>query len=150
MKIVEARPDDAAELSSIARSAKAHWGYPESWLKRWSDVLTITPGYISANPTFCAISDGRIVGFCGLILRGGEAQLDHLWVLPSALGMGAGRHLFEFAEKFARNSHADILKVESDPHAEEFYIHMGATRYGQVSAGIDGHERFLPLLEKAL
>jgi GNAT superfamily N-acetyltransferase len=150
MKIVKALPEDAGELSSIARSAKAHLGYPESWLKRWNELLTITPEYISLNPTFCAVSGGHIVGFCALILRGGEAQLDHLWVLPSAFGMGAGRILFEWAEKFARDSRAAILRVESDPHAEEFYIHMGATRCGQVSAEIDGHERFLPLLEKAL
>jgi hypothetical protein len=82
MKIVKARPEDAAELSSIARLAKGHWGYPESWLDRWSDVLTLAPGYISANPAYCVVSDGQIVGFCALILRESEAQLDHLWVLP--------------------------------------------------------------------
>jgi GNAT superfamily N-acetyltransferase len=150
MTIVEARPEDAAELSSLARAAKGHWGYPESWLNRWSDGLTVTPGYIGANPTFCAVSDGRIIGFGALILRDGEARLDHLWVLPSSLGMGAGRVLFEFAENLARTSHATVLRVQSDPHAEEFYVHMGATRYGQVSAEMDGQARFLPLLEKAL
>jgi GNAT superfamily N-acetyltransferase len=150
VKIVEARPENAAELSLIARSAKGHWGYPESWLNRWSDALTVTPGYINAYPTFCAVLDGGIVGFCALILRGGEAYLDHLWVLPSVLGKGVGRSLFEFAENVARDSKATIIRVESDPHAEEFYIHMGATRYGQVSAEMDGHERFLPLLEKPL
>jgi GNAT superfamily N-acetyltransferase len=150
MKIVEARPENAAELSLLARSAKGHWGYPECWLDQWSDVLTITPGYIIANPTFCAVSDGDIVGFCALILRDGEAYLDHLWVSPSASGMGVGRSLFKFAENVARKSSATILRVESDPHAEEFYVHMGATRYGQVSAKMDGHERFLPLLEKPL
>jgi GNAT superfamily N-acetyltransferase len=150
MKIVAACPEDAAELSSIAHSAKGHWGYPESWINHWRDVLTITPGYIGANPTYCAISDERIIGFCALVLRDGEAYLDHLWVLPSAIGRGAGRILFEFAENFARTSGATIIRVESDPHAEEFYVHMGATKYGQVSANMDGHERFLPLLEKAL
>src|ERR1700677_3269822 len=116
MKVIKARPEYATELSSIARAAKGHWGYPESWLNRWSDVLTITPGYISSNPTICAIADGHIVGFCALILRHDEAQLDHLWVLPSAFGIGAGRALFEFAENVARTSHASILRVESDPH----------------------------------
>jgi GNAT superfamily N-acetyltransferase len=66
------------------------------------------------------------------------------------MGKGAGRQLFEFAEALARAAGAGRIAVESDPHAEDFYVHMGAKRYGQVPAPIDGRERFLPLLEKAL
>jgi hypothetical protein len=34
---------DAERLSQIARTAKAHWGYPEAWLAAWAPVLSITP-----------------------------------------------------------------------------------------------------------
>jgi GNAT superfamily N-acetyltransferase len=150
MEIVKALPEDATELSSVARAAKRHWGYPESWLRLWDDALTLTPDYIRANPTFCLRSGGRIVGFFALVLREGEVFLDHLWVLPSETGKGAGRRLFESAEEVARSAGAATLKVESDPHSEGFYVHMGATRYGLVSAPMEGNERSLPLLEKAL
>jgi GNAT superfamily N-acetyltransferase len=150
MKIVRAREEDSEGLSSVAHEAKAHWGYPESWLLRWADALTITPAYIRANLTYKLVSDEGIIGFCSLVLRGSEARLDHLWILPSQMGKGGGRLLFGFAEKVARTSGAGSLTVECDPHAEAFYVHMGAIRYGEVSATMDGTERFLPLLEKAL
>jgi hypothetical protein len=66
------------------------------------------------------------------------------------MGRGAGRALFGYAEDLARLAGAASIKVESDPHAEEFYVRMGAVRYGQVSATMDGHERFLPLMEKPI
>jgi GNAT superfamily N-acetyltransferase len=150
VKIVRALPEDAGELSSIAHAAKAHWGYPGTWLRRWGDVLTLTPSYLNAHPTFAIASEGRIIGFFALVMREKEAFLDHLWVLPSEKGKGAGRLLFEAAENLANTSGATSLKVESDPHAEGFYLRMGAVRHGQVPASMDGTERFLPLLEKAL
>lgn len=150
MKIVRAHSEDAPELSSVARMAKGHWGYPESWLCRWSAQLTLTPDYVSSNPTYGAVREGRIVGFVALILRNKEAYLDHLWVLPSEMGRGTGRLLFEFVENLARGLGGVCLKMESDPHAEGFYARMGAIRYGQVPAAMDGRDRSLPLMEKAL
>jgi GNAT superfamily N-acetyltransferase len=150
MKIVRALPEDAAALSSIARSAKGHWGYPEGWLRQWEDVLTLTSASIAANPTYALVSEEGILGFFALKLRGAEAQLDHLWVRPCAIGRGLGRRLFEFAEDVAGAAGAKALRVESDPHAEKFYIRMGATRCGVVPAAMDGVVRHLVLLEKVL
>jgi GNAT superfamily N-acetyltransferase len=150
MNIERANPEDAGRLTAIAFAAKGHWGYPASWLRRWEKVLTITPEYVRANPTYIAAVDGRIVGFCALVLRDGEARLDHLWVLPAEMGKGTGRALFGFAESLARSAGAACIRVESDPHAEEFYVRMGAARCGRVPADMDGTERFLPLLEKNL
>jgi GNAT superfamily N-acetyltransferase len=150
MKTARALPQDAGELTAIAHAAKRHWGYPEDWISRWEGVLTLTPEYIAANPTHVALEDGRIVGFCSVVLHGNEARLEHLWVLPPAVNKGIGRSLFELAEGLAREAGADRLTVESDPNAEEFYVRMGAARYGRVPAAMDDVERFLPLLEKSL
>jgi GNAT superfamily N-acetyltransferase len=150
MKIVRALPEDAAKLSSIARAAKGHWGYPESWLRQWDGVLTLSPASVAEHPTHALVADDGILGFFALLLRGAEAQLDHLWVRPSAMGRGLGRRLFEFAEEAALSAGARTLKVESDPHAEGFYLRMGARRCGEVPAAMDGVERRLVLLEKAL
>jgi GNAT superfamily N-acetyltransferase len=150
MKIVQARPEDADALTEIAHAAKRHWGYPESWILHWQQALTITPDYIAAHPTFTAVADAQLLGFCALRLHQDEALLDHLWVRPSAMGGGIGRTLFARAEAAARHAGVRQLKIVGDPHAEGFYRRMGATVCGREPAAMDGVERYLPLLEKAL
>ncbi len=150
MKMARALPADAGELTAIAHAAKRHWGYPESWIHSWESSLTLTPEFVGAHPTHVARSGGRIVGFCSVVVRGREARLEHLWVLPPEMKKGTGRALFELAEGLARKAGAACLRIESDPNAEEFYVRMGAARYGRVPATMDGNERFLPLLEKSL
>lgn len=134
----------------MAFAAKSHWGYPQTWMRRWEEALTVTPEYVSANPTYAAVADQEIVGFCALRVRSDEALLDHLWVLPAAMRKGVGRALFTHAEKTAREFGAASLKIVGDPHAEGFYRRMGALLYGREDAAIDGQARFLPLLKKAL
>jgi len=150
MRIVRSRSEDAAALTRIAFAAKRRWGYPESWVQRWKDVLTVTPEYVRENPTYCAIRGGEIVGFCALRLNGAEASVDHLWVLPAETGKGVGTALFRRCEGRARQAGASRLKVESDPNAEGFYLAMGAVPVGRQPASMDGAARYLPLLEKSL
>ncbi|MCF7688418.1 MAG: GNAT family N-acetyltransferase [Cephaloticoccus sp.] len=150
MNVLRAKPTDAETLSRIARSAKAHWGYPESWLQQWQVELTITPEAIKAHPTFIATDAGRIIGVCMLKLAESTASIEHMWVLPDAMGRGVGRALFVQAEIEARSSGAVNLCIISDPHAEEFYIRMGAKIVGHLPARMDQTERFLTLLEKPL
>jgi GNAT superfamily N-acetyltransferase len=150
MRIIRARPEDADTLTTIALAAKRHWGYPEHWIERWREVLTVTPADVNAHPTFAAVVDERIVGFCAVHLRLDAAVLEHLWVLPEAMGQGVGRTLFAHAETIAREHGATCLKIVGDPHAGKFYERMGASVYGQEPADMDGTPRFLPLLEKAL
>jgi GNAT superfamily N-acetyltransferase len=137
-------------LSAIAHAAKAVWGYPESWLRRWSEVLTVTPEYVRSVPTHGLVEDCRIVGYFSLALRDAAIHLEQMGVLPDAMGRGGGRPLFEFAAELARASGAKKLRVKNDPHWEGFYVHMGVTLRGQVASPMDGVDRFLPLLEMPL
>ena len=150
MKIASASAEEAGALTEIAFAAKRHWQYPETWILRWQEVLTITPEYISQNSTFVAVIDGERVGFCAVQIESGGALLDHLWVLPSFMGKGVGRALFQHAEEVARERGALRMRIVGDPHAEQFYSRMGATLYGRELAKMDGEERYLPLLEKTL
>lgn len=150
MRIERSKPGDAQALTAVAFGAKRSWGYPESWIEAWRPVLTLTPEYIRANPTYCAVEAGGIVGFFALRLGGAEATLDHLWVAPAAEGRGVGRSLFRHCEETARQAGARLLRIESDPHAEGFYHAMGAVTVGRGPAAMDGGERFLPLLERRL
>jgi GNAT superfamily N-acetyltransferase len=150
MKIVRARSEDAAALTNIAFAAKSHWGYPPSWIRHWQELLTITPEYVVTHPTFVALVDEKMAGFCALQIESREALLDHLWVMPSFMKRGIGRALFEHAEQAARAHAAVRMKIVGDPHAEDFYSRMGATTYGREPANMEGQERFLPLLVKPL
>lgn len=145
-EIVRAHPSAAPILSAIVHAAKAHWGYPAHWLEHWRDQLTITPEFIAAHETFMAEVDGEIVGFHALVETPESWRLEHLWVLPKAIGRGFGRSLFSDAAARARKRGALRLTIEADPHAEPFYKHMGAVRTGVIRSVLDGRVRELPLL----
>lgn len=84
MQIRRARPEDADVLTEIAHAAKRHWGYPESWIAVWRDLLTMRPEFIDANISYCAIEDGCPVGFYVLTTEADGTHLDHPWILPEA------------------------------------------------------------------
>lgn len=148
--IRRARPGEAAALTAIAHAAKRHWGYPEAWIARWRDALTATPAYIRGHPVFVAAEDDIPRGFHALSMRETDAVLDHLWVAPERMGRGLGRALFRHAMETARAQGATRLEIDSDRHAEAFYLRMGARRIGEVPADVDGVRRVLPRLEVVL
>ena len=108
--------------------------------------MTIAPEFIAAHETFMAELDGEIVGFHALVETPESWRLEHLWVLPKAIGRGLGRSLFSDAAARAIEHGALCLTIEADPHAEPFYKHMGAVRTGVITSEIDGRARELPLL----
>jgi ribosomal protein S18 acetylase RimI-like enzyme len=150
MQIVRARPEDADVLTETAHAAKRHWGYPERWIESWRDILTMRPEFIAANVSYCAIEDDRVVGFYLLTGENDGMHLDHLWILPAAMGRGVGRALFEHAVEQGRASGFASIKIEADPNAEGFYRRMGAKRVGSQQTEIEGKPRELPLLEYTL
>jgi GNAT superfamily N-acetyltransferase len=145
MQIVRAKPENADALTEIAFAAKRHWGYPERWIQNWSDSLTVTPELVLRNPTFSARENGRALGFYSLT-TGPRPDLNHLWVVPSAMGRGVGRALFEHAVEQAKELGFATFEIEADPNAEPFYLHMGAKRIGTKATEIEGQRRELPLL----
>ena len=76
--------------------------------------------------------------------------MEHLWVRSMEQGRGVGRMLFRHGEMIAKRDGAAILRIESDPNAEGFYLAMGATAVGRTPAPVEGVERYLPLMEKSL
>ncbi|HEV3455519.1 MAG TPA: GNAT family N-acetyltransferase [Thermoanaerobaculia bacterium] len=149
MEIVRAAPELAESLTRIALAAKRYWQYPERWIQIWTPILTFTPEYVAANPTYVAVADGSPAGFYALVLSpdGSRAQLDHLWLSPEWIGRGLGRTLFEHAAATARELGAAAIDIEAEPNAEPFYRHMGARRTGERTGRIEDQPRVLPLME---
>jgi GNAT superfamily N-acetyltransferase len=144
MLISPARPEEAALLTDIAFAAKRHWGYPESWIQRWTDDLTLSSTDIRQHVVACARRETGVCGFYSLKFSESGAELDDLWVLPSVMGQGIGQRLYVHAKTTARDRGASCMFWGSDPHAAGFYDRMGATCHGKQDATMDGTQRFLP------
>ena len=142
-----AQPLEAARLTEIAHAAKAHWGYPASWIAAWEGDLTITPSVVDTAQVFLVERRREVVGFYVLAAEGETCSLEHLWVDPPAIGTGVGRVLIDHAKKVARARGAIRLEAVSDPNAEGFYLHMGATRVGEERGEVEGNPRILPVME---
>lgn len=146
MKLRKAVPEEADTLSDIALQSKRHWGYPENWIERWKDDLTITPEFITAHEVYVATDGDDILGFCALVLKEGKAELEHMWVKPEHIGTGVGRALFMHAMERATALSANRLDISADPNAAGFYERLGATRIGDVQSEIEEQPRVLPRL----
>jgi len=146
MQIVRAKPQDAEALTEIAHAAKRHWGYPEKWIESWRDILTMRPEFIAANVAWSAVENDRAVGFYLLTAENDGMHLDHLWIVPQAMGRGIGRALFAHAVEQARGLGYRTLRIEADPNAKGFYARMGARHVGATVTEIEGQRRELPLL----
>jgi GNAT superfamily N-acetyltransferase len=144
-----AAPDDAARLTDLALRSKAVWGYEVAFMDACRAELTISRESIRHRPTLLAEDRGRLLGFYQLRLFGPSAEVAHLFIAPEAIGSGLGRRLWRHLERTARAAGAHRLEVDSDPHAEGFYLAMGMVRRGAAPSGsIAG--RMLPHLAKEL
>jgi ribosomal protein S18 acetylase RimI-like enzyme len=144
IEIRRATSNDASRATEIARTAKAHWGYPSEWLAAWEDDLTIVDADIGRHATFVASLDGEIVGVCQLQRSDQHVFLEHVWVDPRAHRMGVGRALVAQAQRES----SGVMAIVADPNAEPFYLRLGARRVGEVAAPMPGApDRTLPLLE---
>lgn len=150
VEVRRALPGDAGALTRIAFAAKRYWGYPERWIKYWSESLTVTPDFVRDNGVYAAVRDGETFGFYALTGTGRGLELEHLWVSPDRIGSGAGRLLFEHAMRKASSRGAKSLRIEADPNAEGFYSRMGARRVGENVYEVEGQRRVLPLMVMGL
>jgi GNAT superfamily N-acetyltransferase len=142
---------DASRLSQIAFTAKQSWGYPNEWMEIWRPELTIGPDLIRREQVTIASEQQQIVGFFTFVQRRGMIWLDHFWVRPGSMGRGFGRAMFGEMKNQARRAGWTVLQIESDPHAESFYLKMGAVRIGtDERVFLDQTKRSLPVLAVSL
>jgi GNAT superfamily N-acetyltransferase len=142
----DALASEAPALSDLAMRSKAHWGYDDPFLVACREELTVTSGMIEAGEVRVAERDGTPQGLHRLSVSDTEACVELLYVDPAAIGSGVGRRLWDDLVGRAISAGARRLLIEADPHAEGFYVRIGAVRTGSCPSGsIPG--RMLPLLE---
>lgn len=129
-----ARADEAGELGRLALRSKAHWGYDQEFLDRCREVLTMRADELGARRTVVAERAGRVLGFYTLDGAPPVGELGNLWIDPADLRTGVGRLLWEHATATARALGFTSMTLDADPHAEGFYLAMGAVRVGEVES----------------
>ncbi|MCL6452703.1 MAG: GNAT family N-acetyltransferase [Alicyclobacillus sp.] len=143
--IRRARADEGPVLTDLALRSKAVWGYDASFLDACRAELTLTPDDIRSSEVFVMEPDDEIQGFYAFSGETPVARLNFLYVHPDCVRRGVGSLLWEHAVANARRLGFRGFSIDSDPHAESFYLKMGAQRVGEVPSGsIPG--RMLPLL----
>jgi ribosomal protein S18 acetylase RimI-like enzyme len=135
MRIRTAYDSEAPELSKLAFRSKAHWNYPEEWMKAWylQGVFVTTAKLCRKGGVRLAEDESRrILGFYSLKHRGHEALLDDLWVEPSVIGSGqrVGEALLQHAIEDARELRQEGLMLYADPNAVGFYEKYGLNVVG--------------------
>ncbi len=140
----EAKPQDAAIISDLARRSKAHWGYDEAFMKQVEAELTYSAEDIQLHPTFIATDGHSLVGFYQLIhVDEKTVELDALFIEPSHIGQGMGHQLFGHAVDQALQMGYQTMSLQSEPYATGFYLKKGCVKIGEKpSLSIPG--RVLP------
>ena len=129
-RIRPARRDEAAALTALAVRSKAHWPYDAAMMAVFRRTIVITAEDIAAHCVLVHETAGVADGVAVLIAHGEEAELDHLWVDPPAIGLGVGKRLFQAVAEQAKRAGAVRIVLNSDPYAEAFYGKLGAVRIG--------------------
>ena len=147
---------DANVLTDLAVRSKAYWGYDNTFLQQCREELTVSQESIASGDVYVAtISpfEHSVVGFFVLCNESSLPrqdkkalfELDALFVDPKWIGHGVGRVLMEQAVRVVQGRGGTQIQIQSDPHAERFYLKMGCHKIGEMeSSSIQG--RVLPLL----
>ena len=144
--IRRARLEEAGVLSALGLRSKAHWGYDADFLAACRDDLTLSADDIASSPVYVCDGVDAPLGYYRLVLQDdGVAELDALFVEPTAMGQGVGRSLWHHAVDTAATLGCSELVWQSDPQAEGFYLAMGAQRAGESESTVTPG-RMLPLM----
>lgn len=86
-----------------------------------------------------AVEDGRVLGTCRLLLRGGAAKLGRLAVEHDQRGRGIGRAILIEADRLARALGAERITLHAQTYAIQLYRDDGYVERGStfVEEGIE-------------
>ncbi|OQD57333.1 hypothetical protein BM536_004965 [Streptomyces phaeoluteigriseus] len=128
VRIRAGRPEEADVLSALALRSKAHWGYDDAYLAACADELLLRPADMADRRVRVAEAGGRILGMATLDGGPPRAELGMLFVDPPSIGRGVGRLLYRHVLAEAGRIGCDAVTIAADPHAEPFYLAVGARR----------------------
>ena len=143
--IIEASPEDASLLSSIAMEAKQYWGYPDEWMELWKEDLKVTPAMIEEHGVWKIISENTITGFTIIIKEAENYTVEHCFISPDYIGKGYGKALLNYVFNLPQYVNQPFT-VLSDPHAVSFYEKFGFKTSHHIPSKPEG--RTLPFMKR--
>lgn len=136
-------------LTSITFDGKAFWGFSKEQLSDWSELLTVTPEYIAANFVFNLKLNSEIIGYYSYLkINDKELKLDNLFLNQKFIGKGFGKVMMEDFLVKAKELKAELITLDAEPNAEDFYKKFGFQTFDQLESVIKG--RFLPKMKLRL
>lgn len=141
-----ANPDEAASLTKLAVRSKRHWGYSDAFMRAAVSDMQVPAEVIAREHAVVAERDGEVAGFYVLAVEAEGPTLRDLWVEPHAIGTGVGAVLWRDMLEAARARGFHVVRIVSDPHAEGFYVKMGARRVGEIASNVEP-DRMLGVFE---
>ena len=78
-----------------------------------------------------ALEDGRLLGTCRLLFRGGSARLGRLAVEQDARGRGVAGAILAEATRVARAARAERISLHAQTYAQDLYVRDGYELAGE-------------------
>ena len=144
LTFIDAETKHTDLLRDTLITSKGYWGYSQEQLDKWKSNLRFEKEYITRNTVKLILEDKEVIGFFAIV-KGDSDELDHLWLLPKAIGKGYGNLAFEQIIIECNTLEIASFCIISDPDAEGFYIKKGALKIGEVYS--EPQKRMLPKLK---
>ncbi|UUA74705.1 GNAT family N-acetyltransferase [Cellvibrio sp. QJXJ] len=144
LNFIDAEVKDTGLLRDTLITSKGYWGYSQEQLEEWRANLRFEEEYIARNTVKLILKDKEVIGFFAIV-KGDNDELDHLWLLPKAIGKGYGNLVFEQILSECKTLNITEFHIISDPDAEGFYLKKGAFKVGEVYS--EPQKRMLPKLK---
>ena len=144
LNFIDAEAKHTELLRDMLITSKGYWGYSQEQLEKWRSNLRFEEEYIARNTVKLILKDTEVIGFFAIV-KGDSDELDHLWLLPKAIGKGYGNLVFEQILSECKTLNITEFYITSDPDAEGFYLKKGAFKVGEVYS--DPQKRMLPKLK---
>jgi len=128
LTIRKAREEDAKAVGRVHREAireQSRGHYTDEQIEAWTSPRP--PGHfekvIREKEMYVAEEDGEVVGFGGLHVE--AAEVDAVFVSPTAAGRGVGLKLLWTVEERAREAGLKSLRLDASLNAIGFYERAG-------------------------
>nr|WP_324257984.1 GNAT family N-acetyltransferase [Cellvibrio fontiphilus] len=131
LNFIDAGATHAELLRDTLITSKGYWGYSQEQLEEWRSNLRFEEEYITGNTVKLILKDKEMIGFFAIV-KGDNNELDHFWLLPSAIGKGYGNLVFEKILSECKTLNITEFYITSDPDAEGFYLKKGAFKVGEI------------------
>jgi N-acetylglutamate synthase-like GNAT family acetyltransferase len=147
LHFIDAEAKHTELLRDTLIRSKGYWGYSQEQLEIWRSGLKFEEEYIARNTVKLVLKNEEVIGFFAIV-KGDSDELDHLWLLPKAIGKGYGNLVFEQILSECNTLGISTFYIISDPDAEGFYLKKGALKIGEVYS--EPQKRMLPKLQFAV